>query len=148
MIPYPNVTPTDSGNPIPPNCSMKSRVVRSQDTTIKIGVELVFLLHCARMLGLDNLYSQHVFALSEQVGNLCLTAYECAFYAIDALSIQIDVSFPVNAIKIKKYSLPYHLFRQDESSAIPKVGIEERFGCHKQLVVSIGMRYSPYIDIA
>ena len=148
MIPYPNVTPTDCGNPIPPNCGMKSRIVRSQDTTIKIGVELVFLLHCARMLSLDNLDGQHIFALSQQVSNLCFTAYECAFYAIDALSIQIDVSFPVNTIKIKKYSLTYHLFWQDESSAIPKVGIEERFRCHKQLVVLIGMRYSSYIDIA
>ena len=148
MIPYPNVTTTDSGNPIPPNCGMKSRIVRPQDSSIKVGVELVFLLHCTRMLGLDNLYSQHVFALSEQVRNLCFTAYECPFYAIDALSIQIDVGFPVNAIKIKKYSLPYHLFRQEECSAIPKVGIEERFRCHKQLVVLIGMRYSSYIDIA
>ena len=127
---------------------MERRIVITQDSPIKIGIHLILFLDSTWMLILHNLHGQHVLARHEQFTDVDSSTNKRPFHAIYLLSIEVDVSLPIDAIKVQEHMFAQHYLGNAERATIPKVGIEERFGNHKQMVGIVWIGYGADVHIA
>ena len=126
-IPYDASIPTANGwNPVPADRGMIGGVVGPQSTAVGAAV-LVGLLFTAPWSSV--LFDSHgegiVLTRTQFAGYVEAAPHESAFHAADALSIQEDLGFPVNALEVE----PRHLSRSQggcaELGAVPEVRVEE-----------------------
>ena len=77
------------------------------------------------MLILDDFYGYHVLARLYKVRHIQMSPHESAFYPPGLFSVQENIRFPIDAVKIQKDSPVLKIFRHLKLIPIPKIGIEE-----------------------
>ena len=147
VVPNTDVAPTDGRYPVPANRGMECRVIGPEDTAVKVSILLGLDLHTARIgIGMNEHFQVVVFVL--EIGrDVKFTTLESTLNAAQIGTIEPYFRFPVDAVKIEKYTLALNLFGQIKITSIDKVSIEKRFRCHQQIIIIIHVRQCPDIDI-
>ena len=103
---------------------MKSRIIGSKDTTIKLRRILVLLLDCPEMLITNHFHRQIVLTLLEQARHIEFSTHEGTIDTPQLVAVQEDVGLPVNAVEVQPL-LTFWFYRDIKFIAIPEIRAEE-----------------------
>ena len=143
-----DVASADGRNPIPTDGGVECRIVGTQDTPVEVGVLFVLFLHGTDVCVLDNFYGQHVLAGNDMLGYIVHTTHKGTFHQAKLGSVQVDVGFPVDTVKVQEQAFLLEAFGYFEFISIPEVGIEERFGYLEDVVGVVRIRHGTDILVA
>ena len=125
IVPDTDISAADRRDPVPADRCMEGRIVRSQDSSVEVCALLVLFLDSSQVAVLHDLYRKNILSGNNQLRHIQFAADERAFDVACFPAVQIDMSLPVDSVKVQEHPVFDETFGNRKLVTVPEIGIEE-----------------------